>query len=92
MREQVDTLEAVLVTNPETGKHDLRHPACAGDDEVVDGPPVMVEREPNPPTCTACGKPFESGKVQTPDIYQTIRPADRDEDDDEGGPAIITVH
>ena len=87
MTVELETLEAVVVKNAETGKLDLFHPACAGGVEPVDGPPVMVEREPQPPSCAACGKPFERSKViHAPTSGKITRLVQDDEGDD--GPTM----
>ena len=84
---RLETVHAVCVANPETGKVDLRHPTttCAGDGEWLDGPPVTVEIGPEPPSCSACGKTFERDKT-IPAPARIVRRIDEDEGDD--GPTM----
>ena len=94
MTHQIEMLDAVMVDNAETGELDLVHLACAGDRERRDGPPVTVswEAKSAPPTCTACGKPFESGMMHTPATGKIIRRLDQDEDEGDPPGSTITKH
>ncbi len=58
MTEHKETLDAVFVQDPRTGKIELRHRHCVGTDELIHGDSPSPMKPTGPKKCAACGEPI----------------------------------